>query len=797
MMPRKQHRSRLAHSRAAHGTRPVDHGPERRGGSGLSASAGRAAEWTLVALCWLTLGQAVLALDLFFQGDLPPVLRDESEHFHVEQSGDGWHIVSVDDRGMGILARLGVPYEQLDQEPGQRSGYLSLAEIQQRLQEWTETYPLLCRLRSIGNSVQLRPLHVMRVTDYPDYTEFEPQVKMVASMHGNEPVAADICLRFIRFLLEQYDTRTDVRAFVDATDIQVLPVMNPDGYVLGTRNNANPVPSVDRDLNRSFPHVYDPDNTGSGRQPETAAVMAWTAANRFALSAGFHSGYLGVVYPWGHQHDNDSPLEQNPEMDLFLRLSLMYTAENTDMWPLSSDGRYHGTINGLDMYPVLGEMPDWNYRFHGCLEVTVELSYPSKAPANLGFDQPWSLWDNNREAMLAYYREAHRGVRGHVRTTRIQPVQARIGVGRIEGVGDRAADVRARCYLPLKAGWNLVSLPLQPDAPSVASVFPHRIGPCWEWTVDGFARAQVCTPNRGLWVYCRTDVTETVEGALVVDDPIPVVPGWNLVGPHGHTIWLPDGRGATELVGWNATAGAYESIAEGTRLEPTRAYWLFATAGTTSIDLAEGPNRPFPTRSDASGAYFRVLAEGTYALSFEDETVSAIQHAPPATLPSGAFTLEASYNAQAFPRQVFGLAVPAGDAPDGLPNRLQEDVFLDVGDPICQLHYSFDAGQTWYVVSMDDPQQDGGAETPFPGWPFEATELTYYFRLLREPEGEVIATLGEEAPYVAQREGLRLSVRGESTPTAEEDADTHTPVTGTIEGTSRSWSGRILNDARR
>ena len=50
--------------------------------------------------------------------------------------------------------------------------------------------------------------------------------------------------------------------------------LNPDGYILKTRNNAQ-----DRDLNRSFPDWAEL-GTGheerlQGRQPETRAVMEW------------------------------------------------------------------------------------------------------------------------------------------------------------------------------------------------------------------------------------------------------------------------------------------------------------------------------------------------------------------------------------------------------------------------------------------------------------------------------------------------------------------------------------------
>lgn len=70
--------------------------------------------------------------------------------------------------------------------------------------------------------------------------------------------------------------------------------MNPDGFELGTRNNANNV-----DLNRDFPDRFrDPVNTIAGRQPEVAAVMEWTAAYRFIMSANLHGGALVANYPY-------------------------------------------------------------------------------------------------------------------------------------------------------------------------------------------------------------------------------------------------------------------------------------------------------------------------------------------------------------------------------------------------------------------------------------------------------------------------------------------------------------------
>lgn len=63
-------------------------------------------------------------------------------------------------------------------------------------------------------------------------------------------------------------------------------------------------------------------------------------------------------------------------------------------------------------------MQDWNYVFGGVYEITLELSctkYPKES------DLP-KYWDDNREALIQYIEEVHRGVFGYVRSTIGHPV---------------------------------------------------------------------------------------------------------------------------------------------------------------------------------------------------------------------------------------------------------------------------------------------------------------------------------------------------------------------------------------
>jgi len=74
--------------------------------------------------------------------------------------------------------------------------------------------------------------------------------------------------------------------------------MNPDGFEQRTRAN-----SVGVDLNRNFPDRFAGRTKRSAPpahsvEPETEAVMRWTAQHNFVLCANFHGGSVVVNYPF-------------------------------------------------------------------------------------------------------------------------------------------------------------------------------------------------------------------------------------------------------------------------------------------------------------------------------------------------------------------------------------------------------------------------------------------------------------------------------------------------------------------
>lgn len=67
-----------------------------------------------------------------------------------------------------------------------------------------------------------------------------------------------------------------------------------------------------------------------------------------------------------------------PDDDTFKHLALVYAGQNKRMAAgrpcKGQSGFKDGVTNGAKWYPLLGGMQDYNYVWHGCMEVTLEIS---------------------------------------------------------------------------------------------------------------------------------------------------------------------------------------------------------------------------------------------------------------------------------------------------------------------------------------------------------------------------------------------------------------------------------------
>lgn len=274
--------------------------------------------------------------------------------------------------------------------------YHSNEELETILQDIEARHPALARTFQFGKSVQGRKLLGIEISrNVHGCPQGKPATHLVANVHGDEVIGRELLLRLAWHLTESYasgNAEAQLQRLMENTRIFLIPCMNPDGFELKTRANAQGV-----DLNRDFPEFQEKDpDTAENRAPETAAFMDFMKLGpQFTLSSSLHGGILLAVYP--HSANNEGPGQYKPSPDdaLYIQLSKNYASTHPKMHQNKSFPG--GIVNGAAWYSVWNGMMDYKYVYHGCLDITLELGPKWPEAATLGQE-----WDTNRQAMLNF-----------------------------------------------------------------------------------------------------------------------------------------------------------------------------------------------------------------------------------------------------------------------------------------------------------------------------------------------------------------------------------------------------------
>jgi hypothetical protein len=169
-------------------------------------------------------------------------------------------------------------------------------------------------------------------------------------------------------------------------------------------------------------------------------------------------------------------------------------------------------------------------------------------------------------------------------------------------VNPKGAPVEEKVSISLAAGWNLISIPVQPTNTVVESVLSSIRGKYSAvYSYDGSnyqsyipgseANISKLESGRGYWIYADSAVTLEVKGHAA-SKSIQLNSGWNLVG---YSALQPSAVGQAlasinskylAVYGFDPTKNSYKSyIAEGagdlTQLEVGKGYWLYLTQAAT------------------------------------------------------------------------------------------------------------------------------------------------------------------------------------------------------------------------
>ena len=262
---------------------------------------------------------------------------------------------------------------------GSMGGYLTLTEMLAQLDQMRALYPTLISAKqpiSTYTTVGGRSLYWVRLSSTPDVNSGNPEALYLALTHAREPMGMQQLIFFMWYLLENYNTNTEIQYLLQNTQLYFIPCVNPDGYAYNEstdpggggmwrknrRNNGSGEYGVD--LNRNYGFQWGIDNVGSSpdpaddtyrgpsafSEPETQAVKWFCEQHDIQVCIDNHcyGGYM--LYPWGYQD------QLTPDSSTFRTYANYLTEEN---------GYPQGNVFDLLGYMANGGSMDWYYGEQG------------------------------------------------------------------------------------------------------------------------------------------------------------------------------------------------------------------------------------------------------------------------------------------------------------------------------------------------------------------------------------------------------------------------------------------------
>lgn len=254
----------------------------------------------------------------------------------------------------------------------------------------------------------------------------KPAFFYTSTMHGDEPVGYYILLRFIDYLLNNYNSDPQVQNIINNVDLWICPLENPDGTYRNHNDSLNASPYSTRynysevDLNRSYPFAGEDHNENETFPDEVQAMMNFGQERHFTMSANFHGGAELYNYPWDIWDSNEKTHADDSWWQ-HIGNNFANTCHSQNYWYMQD--MYGGVTEGGDWYSITGSRQDYFNYFLNCREVTIEIS----SDKVVSYNNLYKYWNYLRQALLDYIEESLNGFRGIVTDSITgMPVEAKV-----------------------------------------------------------------------------------------------------------------------------------------------------------------------------------------------------------------------------------------------------------------------------------------------------------------------------------------------------------------------------------
>lgn len=272
----------------------------------------------------------------------------------------------------------------VDADLAPAADYKTPLEVEAILQDFATRYPSLMTLESIGKTVEGRDIWAAKITgpEAAPGTSPKPSILFNALHHAREVMTPEVALDTLDQLLTRYDQDPQITHWVNANEIWIVPMVNPDGsHKVWTRNSTwrkNTRGGYGVDINRNYPYAWNTCNgssgsTGSdtyrgpsaGSEPETQALMALVEKIQPVFDISYHSYSELVLYPYGcNGHRADAAAVIEP---LGKAMAALLPSD-------TGTGTYDAGTSWELLYSVDGSDIDWMYHDQHVIPYVIEVN---------------------------------------------------------------------------------------------------------------------------------------------------------------------------------------------------------------------------------------------------------------------------------------------------------------------------------------------------------------------------------------------------------------------------------------
>jgi len=141
----------------------------------------------------------------------------------------------------------------------------------------------------------------------------------------------------------------------------------------------------------------------------------------------------------------------------------------------------------------------------------------------------------------------------------------------------------------IQKGWNMVSLPLLVPDGNRSTLFPTAISPAFKYVAgSSYVTSDSLIPGIGYWLKFADSQHVVISGTPILTDTVDVSIGWNMIGTITNTIatdsitQVPPGLSNGTFFGYGS------AYFQASSLQPSRGYWIKATAPGQLIIFSSG-----------------------------------------------------------------------------------------------------------------------------------------------------------------------------------------------------------------